>query len=112
MDMYNVPTLRTRHILSCRPPDDRTQQLVVAIDPGPGFGVATYPPNPAVQRMNFESFTYQLGTDGHGLAGQIVADACGSVSQNYDGKALVCEKFEYRKDDAEFRERIDFTAAE
>ena len=55
--------------------------------------------------------TYSIGRDGHSYLDIILRDLRGYFS-GIEFITLIIEKFEFRKDDAEFRDRIDFTAAE
>lgn len=105
-------------VLRLPPPKSRCNDAIVAVDPGPGCGIATYHPHPAVECMNFDTMTLELGKNGHMYLRDKLQEL-GSmlhrtsiVEEGPDLTIMVLEKFEYRKDDSEQRERIDYTAAE
>lgn len=103
-------------------PAKRCTDVIMAFDPGPGFGWASYVPYPAVPGMHFDAGVTEISDDGHAAVAYLINDFrdIRNVHQGafqvpddvvVDGW-IVAEKFEYRKDDAEQRDRIDFTAAE
>jgi len=106
------------------PPSDRSKLAIIAVDPGPGCGIAVYHPYPAVPGHNFDTQTLNLESDGHGWLykhlSETIHDLKFFLKDNGPdqevsataGVVLICEKFEYRKDDARERERINFMAAE
>lgn len=111
--------------LRINPPPERTERVIVAVDPGPHFGIATYHPYPGVEGMNFDLRTENIGKEGHGQIEDFlltIHDGMVETARRHRPKTddvyddvysvLVIEKFEFRKDDAENRSRIDFTAAE
>jgi len=109
--------------LRVHPPKDRTKYAIIAVDPGPGCGIATYHPWPAIPGMNFDTETLELEDDGHLWLNtrlrQILNELCTPTDDPIAGEAhavgdviMVCEKFEFRKDDADQRDKIDFKAGE
>lgn len=109
------------------PPQERLHRGIVAVDPGPHFGVATYHPFPGVPGKHFDLYTYELEKDSHYQVWDILEEHRNAMRWIQDGckvesdgdhelvcgdTVLIVEKFEFRKDDAELRSRIDFTAAE
>ncbi len=106
------------------PPPDRTKLAIIAVDPGPGCGIAAYHPYPGAEGYNFDTYTLELGDEGHSwleatLVGLIENlryfmrdDPATNSVLTTEGVVLICEKFEYRKDDVENRDRINYMAAE
>lgn len=100
------------------PPDTRMMDAIVAVDPGPGTGIATYHPRPSIQGMNFDVETINLGHDGHLALRDRLRElgafmAYGSVvTLPPEFVVLIVEPFEFRKDDSDERDKIDYMAAE
>lgn len=105
-------------------PDSRAKVAVVAIDPGPGTGIATYHPYPAVEGMHFDSQNLDLGKEGHVHLQHYLEDlgnqlhyflrdmGPGMIPLACEGVIMVLEPFEFRKKDSEERAKIDYMAAE
>lgn len=83
---------------------------ILALDPGGFTGYMFRGPD-----ATYEFGELPLSADGHHLALWKLLENCRARTQRHDSEAdlvIVCERFDYRKDDVETRAKIDFISRE